>query len=151
MKIDERIVIQAPIEKVWAFVRDPQTCAPCVPGCEAVETLSEKSYRVTVAVALGPIKAKFNAIVSITEEVPLSRLVCETKGEEGSKASLLTATTVIAFSPVDADVTEIACSSEASIVGRLGKFGLGIMKKRAGQLAAEFAHAVQQKMQAANG
>jgi carbon monoxide dehydrogenase subunit G len=150
MKIEERLVIQAPIERVWAFVREPQTCAPCVPGCEGVEALSDTAYRVTVGIALGPIKARFNAVVTITEEAPPTRLVCQTKGEEGSKASILSATTEITFSPVDPDATEIVCSSEASIVGRLGKFGLGIMKKRAGQLAAEFALAAQEKMQAAN-
>jgi hypothetical protein len=37
-----------------------------------------------------------------------------------------------------------------SIVGRLGKFGLGIMKKRAAQLAGEFAAAIQQRMQTAD-
>jgi carbon monoxide dehydrogenase subunit G len=85
MKIEERLVIQAPIERVWAFVREPQTCAPCVPGCEGVEALSDTAYRVTVGIALGPIKARFNAVVTITEEAPPTRLVCQTKGEEGAR------------------------------------------------------------------
>lgn len=146
MKIQEKFTIQAPLEKVWAFVRNPETAAPCVPGCESVETLSPTSYRTIVGVALGPIKARFNAIVTITEETPPTRLVCETKGEEGSKASMVTATTEIAFAAKDDNATEITCTSEASIVGRLGKFGLGIMKKRASQLANEFAASVQQRM-----
>jgi carbon monoxide dehydrogenase subunit G len=147
MKIDERFSIAAPIDKVWAFIRDPQTVAPCVPGCESVETLSETSYRSTIRIALGPIKARFNVIVQITEETPPARLVCVTKGEEGSKASIISATSEMLLTAIDDKSTEIACRSEVSIVGRLGKFGLGIMKKRAGQLAGEFATAVQQRMQ----
>ncbi len=151
MRIEEQFLIDAPIGAVWAFVRNPQTAAPCVPGCEAVEPLSETRYRSTIAVALGPIKARFNLVVEITEETPLSRLVCVTKGEEGGKASMLTATSEIRFVDQEGLRTEITCSSEVSIVGRLGKFGLGIMKKRATQLAAEFAAAVQQRMQTAAG
>jgi carbon monoxide dehydrogenase subunit G len=50
MKIDERFLIEAPIDPVWAFVRNPQTAAPCIPGCEAVEPLSDKLYRSTSVV-----------------------------------------------------------------------------------------------------
>jgi uncharacterized protein len=82
MKLDERFAISAPIEKVWSFIRDPHTVAPCIPGCESVESLSATSYRSTVAVALGPIKARFNFIVQITEETPPNKVVCVTKGEE---------------------------------------------------------------------
>ena len=146
MKIDERLTIAAPIDKVWAFIRNPDTAAPCVPGCESVETLSDKSYRSTIAVALGPIKARFNVVVEITEESPPHRLLCVTKGDEGSKASMISATSEIVLTAVDDQTTAIACSSEFSIVGRLGKFGLGIMKKRATQLAGEFAAAVQERL-----
>jgi carbon monoxide dehydrogenase subunit G len=74
MQIDERFLIEAPIDPVWAFVRNPQTAAPCIPGCEAVEPLSDKLYRST-SVALGPIKARFNVVVEITEEFALYRLL----------------------------------------------------------------------------
>jgi uncharacterized protein len=150
MKIEEQVLIRAPIQNVWRFVRNPETVAPCVPGCESVEQLTDKSYRCAVAVALGPIKARFNVVVEITTEEPPVRLVCLTKGDEGSKASLLTATSEIVFVEKEPDTTEIVCRSEVSIVGRLGKFGLGIMQKRASQLAGEFALAVQRRIQTDN-
>lgn len=147
MKIDERFVIAAPIDQVWSFIRDPERVAPCVPGCESVETLSAQNYRSTIAVALGPIRARFNVVVEVTEEAPPRRLLCLTKGEEGSRASMISATSEITLEAVSQNETEVRCASEVSIVGRLGKFGLGIMKKRASQLAGEFAGAVQQRMQ----
>ena len=150
MKIEEKFVIEAPIDEVWTFVRNPETVAPCIPGCESVETLSDKRYRSTIAVALGPIKARFNVIIEITEETPPNRLLCMTKGEEGGKASMLTASSEISLEDRDGRSTAISCASEVAIVGRLGKFGIGIMKKRADQLAGEFAASVQQRMQAAH-
>jgi carbon monoxide dehydrogenase subunit G len=147
MKIDERFLIEAPIDAVGAFIRNPQTVAPCIPGCEAVEPISDKLYRSTIGVALGPIRARFNVVVEITEELAPNRLVCLTKGEEGGKASMITATTEIKFEAQESGRREISSASEISIVGRLGNFGLGIMKKRAEQLASEFAAVVQQRMQ----
>jgi carbon monoxide dehydrogenase subunit G len=35
--------------------------------------------------------------------------------------------------------TEVCYSSEVSVVGRLGKFGLGVMKKKAESLGRDFA------------
>jgi uncharacterized protein len=70
MKIDERFLTEAPIDAVWAFVRNPQTVAPCIPGCEAVEPLSDKLYRST-SVALGPIRRDFNVVAEITESLSM--------------------------------------------------------------------------------
>lgn len=95
MNIEEHFTIPAPIERVWAFIRDPDRVAPCVPGCERVETISATSYHSTMAVALGPIKARFVVVVEIADEKPPTRLTCVTKGEEGGRASIISATSEI--------------------------------------------------------
>ena len=95
MNIEEHFTIPAPIERVRAFIRDPDRVAPCVPGCERVETISATSYRSTIVVALGPIKARFVVMVDISDEKPPTRLACVTKGEEGGRASIISATSEI--------------------------------------------------------
>ena len=150
MKIEERFIIPAPIDRVWAFVRNPDRVAPCIPGCEHVEAVSDTSYRSTIAVTLGPIKARFIVVVQITDERPPTRLTCVTKGEEGSRASVINANSELVLIELNPRETEVHCTSELSIVGRLGKFGLGIMKKRATQLAGEFAAAMRERMQVAD-
>lgn len=150
MKIEGHFTIPAPIDRVWAFIRDPDRVAPCIPGCERVETISATSYRSTIAVALGPIKARFVVVVEITDEKPPTGLTCVTKGEEGGRASVISATSKLLLAEANEGETEVHYTSEVSIVGRLGKFGLGIMKKRAAQLAGEFAGAVQKRMQVAD-
>jgi carbon monoxide dehydrogenase subunit G len=59
MNVEEQFSIPAPIERVWDFVRDPDRVAPCIPGCEQVEAISDTSYSGTIAVSLGPIKVRF--------------------------------------------------------------------------------------------
>jgi uncharacterized protein len=107
MRIEERFTIPAPIERVWDFIRDPDRVASCVPGCERVETISTTSYRSTIAVALGPIKARFVVVVEITDEKPPTRLTCVTKGEEGSRASVINATSEIVLAEINEKETEV--------------------------------------------
>ena len=49
----------------------------------------------------------------------------------------------------DAATTEIAYSSDVSLVGRLGKFGLGIMKKKAKETGEAFARALRARLEGA--
>ena len=106
------------------------------------------SYKTSVRVALGPIATTFNATVEITEEEPPKRLACVTRGEEGGKASSLSAQSELLLTEVDGGRTQMRYNSEASIFGRLGRYGLGMMKKKADAIGAEFATAFTQRMAA---
>ena len=69
-----------------------------------------------------------------------------TRGEEGSRASILNAKNLVTLRERDKDLTEVAYESELSITGQLGKFGLGIMRKKAESLSHQFAEALRAKL-----
>ncbi len=146
MKIEERFFVAAPIDQVWRFITDPTEVGPCVPGCSDVDVTSPTTYRSRVTVGLGPIKAAFNFEVEVTEMAEPSQVLSVTRGEEGSRASLLLARNVLRLDAVDGG-TEVFYSSEISISGRLGKFGLGVMKKKAKSLGDEFAQAFRARVE----
>lgn len=141
MKIEDRFTVAAPVAEAWAAITDPNVVGPCIPGCRTIEVLGPDKYRAEVAVALGPIKTTFNVVVEVIEMVAPERVVSATRGEEGTRASVLTANNRLELRALDERTTEIAYSSEVSLVGRLGKFGLGIMKKRAKETGDAFAKA----------
>lgn len=138
MKIEDSFTVAASPDRVWAFLTDPARLMPCVPGCESIETIDATRYRAAVRVALGPIKTRFNVEVEIVEQERPHRIVSKARGEEGSKASLLSADNLLRLT-AQADGTEIFYSSEAALTGRLGKFGFGMLKKQAEKLGHEFA------------
>ena len=43
---EDRFTVQAPVEKVWAFLRDPQQVAQCIPGAERIEVIDDRHYHV---------------------------------------------------------------------------------------------------------
>lgn len=139
MKIEETFFVNAPIDRAWRFIMDPAQVAPCIPGCGDVEILGDNKYRANVKLAVGPIKTNFNVTVEITKQNAPNFAATLTRGEEGGKASMVTANSELRLTPVNGEQTEVYYKSEVSIVGRLGKFGLGIMKKKAKKIGEEFA------------
>ncbi|MCW5770125.1 MAG: carbon monoxide dehydrogenase subunit G [Rhodospirillaceae bacterium] len=148
MKIEESFAVPAPIEKVWAVITDPQLVGPCIPGCQGVEVTGPTSYKSSIRIGIGPINATFVVVVEITEQRPPDFLSATTKGDEGGRLSSLSATSQLKLEPLADGGTNVAYSSEVSVVGRLGKFGLGIMKKKAKSLGDEFATALRKTIEA---
>ena len=134
-------MVKASRESVWAAIKDPARIAPCIPGCESIKIAGPGLYRARVGIAVGPIKAAFNLEVEVTQETPPSFVASTTRGEEGTRASVLNAHNELHLAALDDGTTEVRYVSEVSIVGRLGRFGLGVMKKKAAALGVEFAEA----------
>ena len=89
MNIEEAFTVAADPATTWDLIRDPACMMTCVPGCETIERLDDDRYRAEVAVGVGPIKARFNLLVTVLEERPLTFVRSTTEGEEGSRASLV--------------------------------------------------------------
>ena len=113
----------------------------CVPGCESIEQKDPRTYRATVRIEVGPIKSKFNLDVSVDVEEAPSVIVSTTRGEEGTRASTLSSTNRLELRALDERTTEVAYSADVTVVGRLGRFGLGMMKKKGESLGASFVRA----------
>lgn len=122
--------------------------ASCIPGCEAIEVVSPTVYRARILIEVGPIKARFNLVVEVTAQEPPTRVLSVTRGEEGTRASVLSSTNELTLESV-AEGTEVKYASDVTVTGRLGKFGLGVMHKKAEALGAKFAEAFRKKVELA--
>jgi carbon monoxide dehydrogenase subunit G len=139
MRVDGNFEIDLSRATLFNFITDPALMATCVPGCESIERINPTTYRAVVNVSLGLIKARFNLIVEVTKETPPESMQSVTRGEEGGRASQLTATNEVSLVDLGAGRTRVQYASDLSLTGRFGKFALGIMKKKAQSLAREFA------------
>lgn len=138
MIIEEEFAIQAPLDHVWGCIRDAAFVAPCVPGCQNVEEVCGGVYRAAIKVGIGPIKTIFKLDIKIADETPPNFARIETSGQEGTNASRLTAKSQLTLSCAG-EITNVHYKSDVQLTGRLAKYGLGIMKKKAAALGKEFA------------
>ena len=147
MKIENHFVVDATCEKVWQAINDPTLIARCIPGCESVEVTEQGKFRATISVRLGTVNAHFNLVVEITEESPPCHQRSIMQGEEGTRASTLRAVNVLSLEAVNAYRTSVSFNSEVTITGRLGRFGLGVMRKKADALGREFTESFQEQVE----
>ena len=131
MEIEQTFSINAVQQEVWDFVKDTSKMAPCIPGCESIEAIDENHFKAKIKIKVGPISASFNLDIEILEENPPSEIISRTRGEEGTRASTISADNIVRLTANEDGTTTVYCRSESSIVGRLGKYGAGMMKKKA--------------------
>lgn len=141
MKLEGAFSVAAAREAVWQDIRDPGVMAQCIPGCALAEQIDASSYRAVVVVKFGPISARFNLVVEVVEEVALELVRTKARGEEGTRASVVSSDNVLTLSEPEPGVTDVTWSAEVQLSGRLGKYGLGLMRKKAESLSAEFVKA----------
>ena len=139
MRVDGAFEIDLPREALYRSITDPALMAICVPGCENIEKIDPAIYRAAVRVAIGVIKARFNLVVEVTQETPPECVQSITRGEEGGRASQLTATNQVSLIDLGDGRTRVEYVSDLSVTGRFGRFALGIMRKKAQSIASEFA------------
>jgi carbon monoxide dehydrogenase subunit G len=145
--IDGQFDVAAAPAVVLAHLFDARLMASCLPGCESLEQSGDDRYRAVVAVALAGVKARFDLQVEVTERLA-DGVRATTRGEEGGNASTLQATSEVRLTP-NAGGTHVDYRSEVAVTGRLGRFALGMMKKKAQSLGDEFAANLQRALAAA--
>ena len=129
MKIGKTFTVAAPQQAVWAFITDPAKIAPCIPGCEGAKVTGPGKSEAAISVKVGPIRASFRVDIEQTAEQPPDFAAYVTRGEEGSRASRINATSELRLKSLSPAETEVTYTSDINLVGRLGKFGGGMMQK----------------------
>ncbi|WP_342129281.1 CoxG family protein [Hydrogenophaga sp. OTU3427] len=146
MQIEGQFEVAAPPQALMVHLLDASLMASCLPGCETLERLADDQYRAVVVIAMAGIKAQFDLRVEITRRDE-HNIWSLTKGEEGGRASSLQSESVVTLTPVGT-ATLVSYKSEVNITGRLGRFALGMMKKKAQSMGDEFAENLRARLEA---
>ncbi len=65
--INKNFTLQEPIDKVWASLSNPMEISSCVPGATITEHVDDKNYKGEVSLKFGPVKAKYDGMITIEE------------------------------------------------------------------------------------
>ncbi len=150
MLIEGKLTLKAPIQQVWDLLLNPETLASCVPGCEKMEAIDEKTYDSIVGAKVGSISAKFKFITKLTEVDPPRHLKAVGRGEDISKAGTFTQETIINLTEISKDEVQVSYRMNVSIVGKLATFGDRIMRAKAKQVQEEFTQALKKRLSGEN-
>jgi carbon monoxide dehydrogenase subunit G len=128
--------ITASREKVWAALNDPDILRQCIPGCQTLDKESDERMKATVEIKIGPIGARFNGAVTLSDLDPPNGYTITGEGQGGT----------VGFAKGGAKVrladenggTLLSYEVDAQVGGRLAQLGGPIIDATAKQLAGKF-------------
>ncbi len=151
MEIEKQLVVSAPREKVWALLLDPHVMTGAVPGMQSIDVLSPTEYVALMKVKISFISAKFRLHTHIVEQREPEYLKVEGTGEDASVASSLKQTSEIFLTDTPEGGTALRLKVNVDVLGRLGTFGLSVMKTKADRMWEEFGKNLTARLEAPDG
>lgn len=144
MEITNDFAVDAPLERVWAYMIDVPNLAPCLPGAELTGDDGNGTYDGKVIARLGPVKLNFSGKARIVEtDEARHRLVMHAAGAEdkgkGTAEMVLTATLAAA----SAGRTTVKVVQDLTISGAAAQFGRGMIADVTSVLMKSFAECLQ--------
>lgn len=128
--------IQAPREKVWRALNDPDVLKSCIPGCESIEMLSPTEMKARVGLRLGPIKTNFEGKVTLSNIDPPNGYTISGEGSGGPAGSAKGSAQVTLTEEAGATLLSYSVTSQVS--GKIAQLGARLIEGTAHKLAGDF-------------
>lgn len=146
MDIEKTLILPAPPAAVWALLLDPKVMGECVPGMQSIEVVSDTEYRSVMQVKIAFVSAKFKIRTLIVEQNAPHYLKSEGTGDDSSVASSFKQVSEMFLDATPDGGTSLRMKVKVDVLGRLGTFGLNVMKTKADRMWDEFGEALAERL-----
>jgi carbon monoxide dehydrogenase subunit G len=148
MKFQGTVEIQAPRDRVWAFLMDPDQVGPCGPGVESVEVVDETHFKAKAKVGIGFISARFNIDMEIAERDEPNRAVIKARGQAPGSAVDATATMALRDGEADPGATVMDWDADVMIGGTIASVGARLIEGTANKMIGQTFDCIRSKLEA---
>jgi carbon monoxide dehydrogenase subunit G len=142
MEMSGEQLIPVPQARVWEGLNDPEVLKASIPGCESIERVSDTEYKVVITAAVGPVKAKFNGKLLLSDVNPPTSYKLAFEGSGGA-AGFGKGGAQVGLAPEGAG-TRLKYLANAQVGGKLAQVGSrlidGVAKKMADEFFQRFNH-----------
>lgn len=150
MELKDEILIDAPKDRVYAALNDPEVLKQCIPGCEELIQHSDTELEAKVVLKIGPVKAKFSGNVTLDKSGAPDAFSLTGQGNGGA-AGHANGGADVTLTEVDGK-TMLTYEAKAEIGGKLAQLGSrliqGTAKKLAGAFFTKFAEVITETAEA---
>jgi len=140
MKIAGNATLHAPVEAVYAALRDPRVLVRTIPGCERLEQVGEDAYRMTVTAGVASIRGTYAGDVRLTDQRAPHGFVLRATG--AGAPGTVSAEVAVELAAGDDGTTVLSYDADAVVGGMVGGVGQRLLSGVARKTAGEFFAAV---------
>ena len=140
MDFKGRYLISASPEKVWEALHDTNELSRTIPGCESVEKISDREFKATASIKIGPVKARFQGRVRLTPHEPeagFSHALTLAGEGQGGAAGFAKGESEVRLAS-ESGGTALTYDAKATVGGRLAQIGQRLIDGAAKSIADEF-------------
>jgi carbon monoxide dehydrogenase subunit G len=137
MQMNDSQRIEAPKQKVWEALNDPEVLKASIPGCEDLVKHSDTELEAKVRLKVGPVKATFGGKVTLNDLDPPNGYTIEGEGS-GGVAGFARGAAKVHLEEDGPDATILHYEVDAKVGGKLAQLGARLIDSTAKRLAGEF-------------
>jgi len=130
--------VPAPVATVWAALNDPAILTASIPGCESFTPDGENAYKVALAARVGPVAAKFNGRMQLSEVDPPRGYTLSFDGQGGAAGFAKGEAKVSLASDASGTGTALSYTVKAQVGGKIAQIGSRLIDGAAQKLADDF-------------
>jgi len=148
MRLEGKLTLRAPLQKVWDVLFDPATLLSCIPGAEKVERLDDRTYDCLVKQKVGPISARFKFKATLTKIEPPNEIEFEGEGQDIgiARGGQLRQKSKVNLKETPDGAVEVSYVSDITIVGKFATFGERIMRAKAKEVEKELTERLENRL-----
>ena len=135
MKLQGNYQFQAPPERLWDALLDPEVVQECIPGVKSFTPTSPDSYKVEVALRVGIVSATYTGTMEIADKAPPHSYRMNVRGS-GVRTNV-SAKGEITLESVDGG-TNLTFNGDVQVTGVLARAGQRLMTNVAQQQIGRF-------------
>ncbi|SFO91214.1 Carbon monoxide dehydrogenase subunit G [Amycolatopsis arida] len=145
MRLDHEFTVDAPVDRVWAAVVDPERVAPCMPGA-TLSAVEGDAFRGSVKVKLGPVSMVYKGSGEfVAKDAAERRVVIKASGKDARGAGTASATVTVTLHDEDGS-TRGSVATDLTVTGRPAQFGRGMIAEVGGKILDTFAGCLGRKL-----
>jgi len=136
--ISRSFLAEESIDHVWANISNPERLVTCLPGASLTETVDEKNFKGEVTMKFGPIKAKYNGLITFEELNPETKTM-KMIGKGLDSRGKGSADMVMNCKLTEKDGgTSVDYTIDITIIGMLAQFGARLINDVTNSVFDEF-------------
>ena len=135
MKVEGAHEVEAPRERVYQSLVNPEVLQRCIPGCEKLEKTAENTFAATIRAGVGSIKGVFNGTARLEDlrQPEHLRIVVDGKGQPG----FLKGAGNLDLEQVE-NRTRVSYTADVQVGGTIASVGQRMIQGTAKMMATQF-------------
>jgi len=134
-------------QQAWDALNDPQVLQACIPRCEKLELSGEDQYAAVLAVKIGPVSARFNGKVTLSQVQPPDSYTLAFEGQ-GGVAGFGKGTAQVRLLPAAQGTgCQLVYTAQAQVGGKIAQLGQRLIDGVARSMAEDFFNRFDQELQ----